>query len=455
MPLQLATVLINRCFQGKSTTNLACPHEWYPGVIMKVLLINKYFFLNGGSESYLKNLMDELEKKGHQCVPFSVNFKNSWNSVYSNYFLSPPDGSGRAQLRDMKINFKSLLSLASRSTYSFNARHKIRKLINEHGPFDFSIVINIYNYMSPSIIDELHSQKIPIIVFVTDYNMLCLNYSLLSREGACDLCIKGHYWHGIINKCVKNSLILSSVRAVGMYLHHILGIWRKVNHFIVPCRFMQNQLIRAGYNKDSISTLKYPVLTAEKSYIKKDYILYFGRISPEKGVETLIKACMKINSDIKLYIAGRDYNDETNRLKAMIDTEHKNNVKFLGFIEGDNLKKIIGEAIVTVVPSIWHDNAPLAVLESYAEGTPVIGSDMGGIPETISNNVDGLIFKHGDDHDLASKLLYCLENKQKMIEWGKIGRQRIIENNNINIHVESIIKLAHQLTTESNTLQVV
>ena len=419
---------------------------------MKILLVNKYFFLNGGSESYLKNIMDELEKQGHQCVPFSINFKNSWDSLYSRYFLSPPDASGQAQLRDMKISVKSFLSLVERSIYSFKARKKIKKLIDEQGPFDFAIVLNIYNYMSPSVIDELHSQKIPIIVFVTDYNMICLNYSLLSQNCFCNLCAKGNYWHGVVKKCVKNSLLLSTVRAAGMYLHRFLGIWHKVDFFVVPCRFMKNQLIGAGFNKDSISTIMYPALASNTAHHKKDYILYFGRISPEKGIETLIKACMNLKVDTTLYIVGRNYCNEVERLEAMIDSEKKSKVKFLGVMEGNNLKKIIGEALVSVVPSIWPDNAPLAVLESYAEGTPVIGSDIGGIPETIANNVDGLIFTPNDDNDLASKLLYCLENKQKMAEWGRIGRQRIIDNNCISTHVESLIKLANKAAIKSKQL---
>ena len=259
---------------------------------MQIVFCNKFFFLNGGVEKYLYDVMTYLSARGHTTIPFSVRYTGTWPSPYQDYFLAPPGAPEQALWANIRFSPVNILRYLDRSTYSFEARIKLSRLLKAFPGTDIAYILNIYNYMSPSILHTLANRSIPIAMQIGDYHLMCPNYQFLRDGRPCFLCQKGDYYNGVRYRCVKGSLSASGVRVLAMYVQRILKVWDKVDLFLVPCRFMRDRLIESGIRPERLRILPYAVRVPEEGALpaKGDYILSFGRISAEKGLDVLIKA---------------------------------------------------------------------------------------------------------------------------------------------------------------------
>jgi glycosyltransferase involved in cell wall biosynthesis len=447
---------------------------------MQMIFCNKYFFLNGGTETYLYNIMNYLSARGHTTIPFSVRYAGTWPSAYQDYFLGPPGDPDQAHLSNIRFSPANILRFLDRSTYSFEARIKLSRLLKAVGGADIAYVLNIYNYMSPSIFHTFKRHNIPVVMQIGDYNLLCPSYSLLRNGRPCTLCVQGQYYNGLKYRCVKKHLAASAVRVAAMYLHRLLGLYKLVDAIVVPCQFMKDKLIEGGFSEkkthilqypverrqrnrrkpgdregegrreresrpsDRIHILQYPVERAtepDKAWRKKDYMVYFGRISYEKGLDTLIDAFQKLNPPTDLYIIGRSYDGEEDRLKALIQPHAQNRIHFLEFQTGQTLTKWIAEALFSVVPSRWYDNAPLSIYESFLNGTPVLASRIGGIPEQVQEGVTGQLFEPDSCDDMAQKMDKMLSDKEKLVQMGIAGQSYVKDRLLIKDQMDSLMDL--------------
>ncbi len=414
---------------------------------MKILICNKYFFINGGTDSYFKALMEEIQKRGNESVPFSVNYQNSWDSSYKKYFLPPPSAPDEVQLESIRLSPLTCLRLIDRSLYSFEARYRLGKLLADAGPVQIAYLLNIYNYMSPSIIHTIKRRNIPVVMRLGDYNILCPNYQFLRNGKPCTKCIRGNFLHGLRHVCVKKNLAASAVRVFSMMLHAWLGVYRHIDAFVVTCRFMRECLVQGGYPDDKIHLIPSPVVSemAESAEEKRDYIIYFGRISYEKGIDILIRAFQRLEGHYRLKIAGRSYDGEQERLESMIQPKYRSRIEFCGFVESEELAEIVSRALLSVTPSRWYDNAPLSVHESMMCGTPVAGARNGGIPEQIVDGVTGRLFEPDSEDDLCRVLQEMLQDTKRLKEMGAAGRRSVIADNSIEKHTTELLELFTRL----------
>ena len=431
---------------------------------MRIVFCNKYFFLNGGVEKYLYDVMNYLSARGHTTIPFSVRYAGTWPSPYQQYFMAPPGGPEQALWANIRFSPVNILRFLDRSTYSFEARIKLSRLLKAVNGADIAYILNIYNYMSPSIIHTLKHHRIPVAMQIGDYNLLCPSYSLLRDGKPCTLCVRGQYYHGLQYRCVKKNLAASAVRVAAMYLQRLLGLYDLVDAFVVPCEFMKSKLIEGGITEKKLQVLYYPVerrqgtrrkpgdrdgegrregetrsaerihvlqypiertVAPDEAWHKKDYIVYFGRLSYEKGIDTLIGAFQKLDPPIDLYIIGRSYDGEEERLKRLIGPHVQNRIHFLGFQSGQTLMRWIAEALFSVVPSRWYDNAPISTYESFMNGTPVLASRIGGIPEQVQDGVTGRLFEPDSCDDLAQKMGEMLSNRDQLVQMGIAGQDYV------------------------------
>jgi len=445
-----------------------------------MVFCNKYFFLNGGTETYLYNIMNYLSARGHTTIPFSVRYAGTWPSAYQDYFLGPPGDPDQAHLSNIRFSPANILRFLDRSTYSVEARIKLGRLLKAVGGADIAYILNIYNYMSPSIIHTFKRHHIPVVMQIGDYNLLCPSYSLLRNGKPCTLCVRGQYYNGLKYRCVKNHLAASTVRVAAMYVHRLLGLYQLVDAIVVPCQFMKSKLIEGGFSenrtyvleypverrqrnrrkpgdregegrregekrrKDKIQILRYPVertTEPDQAWHKKNYMVYFGRISYEKGLDTLIGAFQKLNPPTDLYIIGRSYDGEAERLKAIIQPHAQNRIHFIGFQTGQTLAKWIAEALFSVVPSRWYDNAPLSIYESFLNGTPVLASRIGGIPEQVQEGVTGHLFEPDSCDDMAQKMGKMLSDREKLVQMGIAGQSYVKDNLSIKDQMNSLMNL--------------
>jgi glycosyltransferase involved in cell wall biosynthesis len=410
---------------------------------MRILLCNKYFFLNGGTERYLSRCLEALPERGHEAIPFSVNYDGSWPSPYSPYFLTPPGETTETHFDRIRLTPRNAWSFAGRSIYSIEARKKLELLLRDLGGADVGYVLNVYNYMSPSIVHSFRKLGIPVVVRFGDYHPLCASYNLLRDYKPCTLCAKGAYFHGVRYKCVKGSLAASALRVLSMYVQKLLKLYRGCDGFVAPCDFMRNKLVEGGFPEDRVHVIRQPAPkpVARPDVIKGNYVLYFGRISPEKGLDTLIRAYQALNSPQDLLIVGRSYDGHAEYLTSLVAPEFKQRIQFPGFMDGGQLEEVVERALLTIVPSRWYDNAPLATYESYMLGTPVLAADIGGIPEQVRVGETGELFAPEDEADLSRKLKRLLGDREMLTQMGREARRYAIEKLGLDRHLDQLIAL--------------
>jgi glycosyltransferase involved in cell wall biosynthesis len=264
---------------------------------------------------------------------------------------------------------------------------------------------------------------------------------MLSDNRICEACKGGRYYNAFLKGCVKDSKTKSFLGMLEMYLHHkILHIYDIIDIFISPSEFLKNKLKEMGFRKDIICLPNF-INTEEFTPnfgFNDEAITYFGRLSREKGMHTLVSA-FKSLKNIKLNVIGDGpaKRDLENRVK----NENIKNIKFLGHKTGAELKSEISRSMFVVVPSECYENNPMSVLESFALGKPVIGSNIGGIPELAKNGETGLLFNPGDADDLREKILSLAADKAKIEEMGRNARKFVEENFDPERHYESLMKI--------------
>ena len=384
---------------------------------MKVLMVNKYYFVKGGSERYLFDLKELLEKNGHEIIPFAMKDENNFQSEYSDYFVDHVD-------YDAPFSLKKL-SEAGRLIYSFHARKQIEALIEATKP-DVAHLHMIDHQISPSILHSLRKYRIPVVQTVHQYKLVCPNYRFyIEHENKiCEKCLTGKFYHPVVTRCHKNSLAASTLIAIEAYVHHCLKTYQKgVGLFHTPSAFMKQMLVKGGIAENKVEH-HFLVTWLDQfpfSPIYEDYFVYLGRLSPEKGVLTLLKAMTRVKRS-KLILIGDG--PQRAELEAFAGENHINNVEFVGYKNKHEVKELMSRASFSVIPSEWYENSPLVIYEAFAMGKPVIGATIGGITEFIQPNRDGLHFAPGNDVQLSECINVLLSNRDKVVAMGKNAREK-------------------------------
>lgn len=369
---------------------------------MKILMVNKFHYIKGGSETYYFALKNLLETHGHTVVDFSMKDEKNFKSPYEKFFVSHVDYSNAS-------NVFAKIRMAMKIIYSFEAKNKFEALVKKEKP-DI-IHLHIFQHqISPSILDIAKKYSIPTVYTAHDLKMLCLNYKMMHHGKLCEECKGGHFFHCALNKCVKDSFFKSCINVAEGYLHK----WRKsydvITRIITPSAFYKYKFEEFGINSKRVVHIP-NFLDADEPQINRrkdceNYYLYFGRLSEEKGILTLLKAFQKINAD--LYIVGTG--PLKDRIKSFITSNKLDNIKVLGFMSGRELKDIVGNSKAVLLPSEWYENGPYSAIEALQLGRPIIGAKIGGIPELVDGN--GFLFSSKN----AQELIECLEKFENLTE---------------------------------------
>ncbi len=348
---------------------------------MRILLINKFNFPKGGAYKHFLDLVGLLESNGHRVAVFSMRHPKNLPSRWEKYFLSTV---GYTSEYTAWQKIRGIF----RAFYSFEAKRKINKLLNDFQP-DIVHIHNIYHQLSPAILFAIKKRKIPIVMTVHDYKLINPNYNLFHNGKFYNRCKNGKYYQCFLDKCVKNSYLKSFIAALEMYWHNkILKTYkRNVDLYIVPSLFVRNILSDGGVDGRKIEILphfiKYGDTIFQYAGVKeKPCALYFGRISKEKGVDKLINIFENLDG-IRLYLAGSVEDD--------IQTDNLKNIKHLGFLGQEKLKKYIENSKFVISGSQLPETFGLVALEAIASGKPFLGFNTGAYSEIIQNGVNGYL----------------------------------------------------------------
>ena len=362
---------------------------------MKILMVNKFYYIKGGSETYYFSLKRKLEEDGHVVIDFSMNDDKNYESQYSNFFVENVDYSGRHSVF-------SKIKIAKNIVYSNEAKRKFECLVKQEKP-DIVHLHIFQHQISPSILDICKKYNIPTVYTAHDLKMICLNYKMMHHGKICEDCKDGRLYHCVLNKCVKDSVSKSLINVCEGYFHK----WRKsydaIDFIITPSDFYRQKFMEFGVSENKVihipNFLERDNPNVNIFFNSKRYYLYFGRLSEEKGILTLISVMNKIGAD--LYIVGSGPLKET--IEEYISLNNASNIKLLGFKSGQDLIDIVGNAKAVILPSEWYENGPFSAIEALQLGIPIIGANIGGIPELIDSN--GVLFDSGDFDDLNSKIM--------------------------------------------------
>ena len=405
---------------------------------MKILQVNKFYYLKGGSERHVFALSNLLRKAGHEVIQFSMMDEKNESTPYSRYFSAPVNLD--------KFSFKNIFKLF----YNREAAKKLEKLIKAEQP-DIAHLHNISHQLSSSIVDILKKYHIPIVQTLHDYKLICPNYKLFSGREVCYKCRGGKYYNCSLNKCVKNSYTKSLLATLEAYYCRLIGVYKKIDLFIAPSRFMKDICVSFGIPDNKIKVLNNfenkAVSLSKREVSTEPYLLYYGRLAEEKGIEVLIKAMVLIDKEIKLKIigAGPDFKKIKNLIEKLKLSEK---IEMLGPKYGEELDNYIVNSQAVIVPSIWPENFPYVVLEAMSAGKPVIASAIGGLKEMIADGGNGFLFKPGDAKSLALAI-----DKLNHADKEKLGQAAFLANakyQSENYLIE-ITKIYQQLINKVNT----
>jgi glycosyltransferase involved in cell wall biosynthesis len=403
---------------------------------MKVLLINKFLYPKGGDAISTLTTGRILEANGHEAVFWGMNHPDNPAYPFADIFVSQVDYEG-----DSGIFSKA--GTAMNILYSFEAKKKMAALLERFRP-DIVHLNNFAHQISPSILGVIKEHRIPIVMTMRDYKMVCPTYSMLTRGQVCERCKGGKFYHCGINRCTKRSLFKSLVNVAEMYLHHrILHIYDKIDLYISPSRFLKDKVEEMGLNGEVVYLPNCVDIDGfEPGYDwQEQSVVYVGRISHEKGIETLIDAVKEIK-EIRLKIIGDGPIKRV--LEEKISNEQISNVEFLGYRTGKALHDEIRRSMFLVIPSELYENNPRTVIEAFALGKPAVGARIGGIPELVRDWETGLTYVSGDVDDLRSKIQLMLDNKDRIPEMGQAARQYVEQELNSDVHYRNLMKIYEQ-----------
>lgn len=368
---------------------------------MKILMVNKFLYPKGGSETYILKLGAVLTEQDHEVQYFGLTNEKNIVGNRANSYVSDIDFS-KGVWKNLNAPFRII--------YSAEARRKIRRVLKDFQP-DVVHLNNIQFHLTPSILLEIHKyrtetgSKVKIVYTAHDYQLICPSHGLFdSQYHICEKCLGGNYTHCLKTKCVKNSWTKSLLGMLDAYFWKYSKAYSYIDTIICCSEFLKRKLdLQERFRTKTVSLHNFADEVLDVKVVKEGYVLEFGHLSEDKGTLTLLEAAKKM-PDIRFIFAG--YGEAEKEIAKV------RNAEYVGFKTGAELESLIRKASVSVYPSKWYENCPFSVIESQMYGTPVVGSRMGGIPELIDEGKTGELFEAGNAENLISALKKVLSEEQ-------------------------------------------
>lgn len=393
---------------------------------MKVLLANKFFFRNGGSEVVMFQERDFLLRSGHEVIDFSMQDERNLASPYADYFVAAQsyrNGGGLGKI-----------ATALALIHSHEAVEKIGRLIDATRP-DLMHCHNIYHQLTPSIIGAAKARGVPVVLTLHDSKPVCPAYTRLSQGRPCSDCLDGDFSNVLKKRCADGSRGKSALLYIEAVVQRRMRNYERVDQFIAPSRFMRDSVLHR-FKSEQVALLYNGVDASSVPQGGSDegYVLFLGRLSAEKGVETLLRAHESAQGAWPLWIAG------TGPLAAEYRQRYQT-ANFVGHLAGEQLKNAIAGASVVVLPSECFENCPMSILEAMAYGKPVVGSRMGGIPELIEEGVTGFLFEPGNSNTLREVLASLMGDPALRSHMGKHARHKVEREFSLEQHNQRLMEI--------------
>ena len=385
---------------------------------MRILHVNKFLYRRGGAEGYMFDLAALQREAGHRVEMFGMSHPENEPMPYAGLFPSrvefePPPAGAAGKVRGI-----------GRMLWSTSAKRGIEAVLDDLRP-DVVHLHNIYHQLSPSILAPLRRRRIGALMTLHDYKLACPTYRFLDHGAPCEACLAHRFWEPLLKRCNGGSLGASAVNAAELSLHTIGGAYAPVGIFACPSRFLEAKMRQGKVFPDRLRWIPNFVdvgAVAAAAGPGNGRVVFAGRLSDEKGVDTLVEA-VAATPGLEADVAG----DGPARpaLQALAaERGAAGRVRFHGRLPFEGVQELLRASSVAVCPSRWYENQPLAVLEAFASGLPVVGTSLGGVPELIEPGVDGRIVPPNDPIALGEALAGLVSDPDGAFDMGRRGRDK-------------------------------
>ncbi|MDH4232717.1 MAG: glycosyltransferase family 4 protein [Nitrospirota bacterium] len=395
--------------------------------VLRVLNIGQNYRVIGGADVYFLALEKLLRRFGHEVIPFAATNPENFPSEWSSFFPVGADFDHPGP-RDL-----------FQYVYSFPARAAMARLLASK-EIDLAHLHIYYGKLTGSILGTLRAKGIPMVQTLHEYKIVCPTYQLLAHGEICQACGGKAFWLAVRKRCNRGSLARSFLSAVESYASRCCGNVSGIDHFIAVSDFVRNKMIELGLPAEKVTTV-HNFVDANGTQPNRrpgEYFLYFGRIERVKGIFTLIDTFRPLRDQRLFIVGGGSAQPEVERI---IKREGLNHIRTIGFKVGIELENLIRRSICTITPSQWYETFGLTLLETFALGRPVVVSSIGGMTEIVSDGVDGFLSPPGDADALREKILWMAAHRQEAAEMGMMGRRKVEERFNPDMHYQKIISV--------------
>ncbi len=420
---------------------------------MRILIANYRYFVSGGPERYMFNLSAALDARGHQVIPFSIRYARNQRTPYAPYFAKPLAGEDEVYFRDQQLNPATALRTLRRLFYAREVEHAVRRLATDTRPH-VAYVLHYLRKLSPALLVGIKASGIPVVVRLSDFAMLCPEAHCLRLDTPCTACTKGALWPSVYHGCVQGSRVASLLNALATCYHRFCHYFGLVDVFVTTTRFMHRMMLSAGFPEQRLQHI--PTFVDASIFrpppTKGDYLVFVGRLERTKGIHVLLDAFSLLRRsdhlpDIRLKIVGSGSKPYVQQLRHQTSALALDQaVDFVGPLEAAAVAEVLGGALLSVQPSLWFENLPNAVLESYACATPVLASDLGSLPECVFPGETGDLFRAGDAMELANRMQYWLARPRELAYMSGMARHAAETLYSADRHVAALEQLFTQLT---------
>lgn len=419
-------------------------------------MINHRYFVASGAERYLFNIERVLNRAGHEVAVFSINYQKNEPSPWSPWFTSPIGDVEEVYFDQHRTRPASFVKTIQRLFYSTEVEHDLTRLIEDFQP-DVAYLMLFMRKLSPSVLMALRKSKVPTVVRVSDYGFLCAEHHFLRDGKTCTKCLHGRLWPGVVHGCVHDSRLVSALDAAATWYHRSRGFLDLIDRFVTTNPFLTEMMVKGGFPPERLVCI--PTFADEEMFCgqphrTRRHLLYFGRLDPSKGLETLIAAMELLRSRMDralipvLRIAGSpQYVDYGRELVRRVRTAGLQDcIQFDGPIPGEQIPALLRDAIASIIPSLWFENLPNSYLESICAGVPVIASDLGSLSLAIEHEKDGLLFQPGNAEALASSIERLLSDRELEDRLRREGPAKAQREYSASRHLELLTGLFTSLT---------
>jgi glycosyltransferase involved in cell wall biosynthesis len=396
---------------------------------VRILHVNKYLYRRGGAEAYMLDVGDLQRRRGHEVAYFGMHHPDNPSYPLDRHF--PP----YVELDPTSMPPLLRAQIAARMLWSTSSRRGMQEAVEEFAP-DVVHLHNVYHQLSPSILRAVPPST-TVVMTLHDYKLICPSYRLLDHGAPCTACVTGGLRQAVRRRCKDGSLAGTALLAGETWIHRVMHAYDRVDTFISPSEFLASMMRRAGIDTDRLVVLPHPARTTGLE-VKREAggdVLFAGRLSPEKGVDLLLEAVGRSHA-VHLRVAG-DGPDEA-RLRAQAAALCGDRVTFLGRLDKPSLEAEIRAACVMVVPSRWYENQPMCVLEAFSCGVPVIATRLGGLPELVTDGVDGVTVPAEDADALATAMTRLVGDPASALAMGRRGRAKAVQDFAAERHLDAL-----------------